>query len=232
MAELYFMVTVADRNQSRKFMAFYKQYGVSVSLRTLGHGTAGTDILDAFSLEATQKILIFSVVTGTSWAEIRRGLHREMRVDIPGTGIAFIVPVSSIGGGRQLQFLTGEQSFEKGEESVLKDTKYELVTVIANLGYTEEIMEAARGAGAGGGTVLHAKGTGMEGAEKFLGVSLADEKELVLIVVKSRDKNRIMQAIMQNTGLQSRAKSIVFSLPVTETAGLPLTDLDEEQEKG
>ena len=64
----------------------------------------------------------------------------------------------------------------------MKETKYELLVIVTNLGYTELVMDAARGAGAGGGTVIHAKGTGMEKAEQFLGVKLAAEKEMVLIV--------------------------------------------------
>ena len=77
---------------------------------------------------------------------------------MPGTGIAFTVPVSSIGGKRELLFLLDGQDFEKGEETVLKDTAHELIVVIANQGYNEMVMDAARRAGAGGGTVLHARG--------------------------------------------------------------------------
>ena len=147
-----------------------------------------------------------------------------MKIDIPGTGIAVVIPVSSIGGKKQLQFLTEGRGFEKGEESTLKDTKYELLVVVANQGYTEYIMEAARSANAAGGTVIHAKGTGMQKAEQFLGFSLATEKEMILIVVKNCDKNAIMKAIMEKAGLESKAKSIVFSLPVTETAGMRLVE--------
>ena len=86
------------------------------------------------------------------------------------------------------------------------------------------VMDAARSAGAYGGTVIHAKGTGMELAEKFMGVSLASEKELVLIVTKTELKNPIMQAIMKDAGLQTKAKSIAFSLPVSDTAGLRLVE--------
>ena len=107
----------------------------------------------------------------------------------------------------------------------MKDTRYELLLVIANQGYTGTIMDAARAAGAGGGTVLHAKGTGMEGAAKFLGVELVNEKELVLIVARTPEKNRIMKAIMD--GADKKAGAIVFSLPVTDTAGLRLLE-DEE----
>ena len=222
---LYWMITIVDRNQSRKFLSFYQNYGVSVVFSTLGRGTAASDILNYFSLEATQKVVLFAVVTDTVWTAVKKGLESIMQIDIPGTGIAFVIPMSSIGGKRQLQFLTNGQRFTKGEETVLKDTKHELLVVVANQGYIETIMDAARRGKAAGGTVIHAKGTGMEGAEKFLGVSLATETELALIVVRHEDKNAVMSAIMEDAGLESRAKAIVFSLPVTSTAGLRLSDL-------
>ena len=149
-----------------------------------------------------------------------------MNIDVPGTGIAFTIPVSSIGGKRALQFLTEDQDFQIGEETTLK-----LLIVIANQGYSGLIMDAARSENAGGGTVIHAKGTGMERAEQFLGVSLAAEKEMVLIVIKREDKNRIMRAIMDQAGTASKARSVILSLPVTSTAGLRLLE-DEEPEAG
>ena len=183
MSSLYFMTIICDRNQTRRFLAFYKEHGVSVTFQALGRGTAASEILDSFGLEASEKAMLFSVVTDSEWRELKRGLETQIKIDIPGTGIAFIVPLSSIGGGRQLQFLIEGREFKKGEESALKDTKYELLVVIANQGYTEMIMEAARKASATGGTVLHAKGTGMEKAETFLGVSLAQEKEMIFLLL-------------------------------------------------
>ena len=64
-----------------------------------------------------------------------------------------------------------------------------------------------------------------ERAEKFLGVSIADEKELILIVTKTEMKNAIMQSIMDHAGLESKARAVVFSLPVTDTAGLRLQEI-------
>ena len=64
-----------------------------------------------------------------------------------------------------------------------------------------------------------------EKAEKFLGFSLVNEKEMVFIVVKTATKNRIMRAIMDKAGLNTKAQSIVFSLPVTGTAGMRLLEL-------
>lgn len=228
MSELYMMTAIITRDRTKDFAAFYDRYGVSVNYITLGYGTASHELLDYFGLDGTEKAVIFSVVAKKTWRKIKSGLQKEMQIDIPGTGVAFIIPLSSIGGMKQLQYLTGNQSFEKGEESVLKDTKYELLIIIANQGYTEMIMDAARKMQAGGGTVIHAKGTGMESADKFLGVTLASEKEIIFIVVKKSQKNAIMKSVMDEAGLNSKAKSVVFSLPVTETAGMRLLEEEEE----
>lgn len=228
MSEVYLMISITDRGRSPKFRDLYARMGNPVAFVTLGRGTAASEVLNSFGLEATEKAVLYSIVTGDTWKKIKSGLQREIGIDVPGTGVAFLIPVSSIGGKKQLSFLLDGQDFVKSEETTLKETKYELLVAIANQGYTEQIMDAARLAGAGGGTVVHAKGTGMQGAEKFLGFSLASEKEMVFLVVKTESKNAIMRAIMDHAGMESKAKTIVFSLPVTATAGMRL--LEEEKE--
>lgn len=230
MSRVYMMVTITNRGIGSRMLSFYKENGLSVILSTLGAGTANSDILDYFGLEATEKAVMVSAVTREMWRLLKRGLQKKMNIDVPGTGIAFIIPFSSIGGKKALQFLTDSQNFEKEEETVLKETEYELIIVILNQGYSDIVMDAAREKGAGGGTVIHAKGTGMEKAEQFLGVSIAAEKEMIFIVTKTKGKNDIMKAIMEKAGMNSKAKSIVFSLPVTSTAGLRLQEEEPAEE--
>ena len=188
MSSLFLMITITDRRSTDGFLQLYKSHGVTVSMRTVGSGTAVQETLSTLGLEKTEKAVLLAVVTAESWQKIQKDLRRKMQIDVPGTGIAFIVPLSSIGGKRALMFLTEHQPLTWKEESTLKDTRYELLLVIANQGYTGSIMDAARAAGAGGGTVIHAKGTGMEGAAPFLGMELVNEKELVLIVSRTAQK--------------------------------------------
>lgn len=223
------MVTITDRNLTKKFVAFYKKNNLEVSFITVGMGTAASDILDYFGLDGVEKSIIFHIVTLDKWKEVKKGLQEKMKIDLPGCGIVFLIPMSSIGGKKALNYLTCEQNFIKGEETTLKETKNELLVVIANQGYTELIMDAAREVHAPGGTMIHARGTGTEKAEKFLGVSLVPEKEMLFLVVRQKQKNEIMRAIMNKAGLETKARAIVFSLPVTDTAGMRLMEqLTEE----
>lgn len=224
MNQLFAMLSIVNRRQIKRFQEIYDENGACLSMVALGRGTAVSDILDYFGLAASEKAILCHMVTDETWKAVKSQLQKKLYIDVPGTGVAFIVPVSSVGGKGQLQFLLNGQAFEKGEEQTLKDTRYELLVVIANQGYTESIMDAARAAGAGGGTVLHAKGTGMEHAEQFLGFSLASEKEAVLMVVPAAKKNSIMTAVMEQAGLNTKAKAIAFSLPVTDTAGMRLIE--------
>ena len=224
MSRIYWMVTITGRDQGERFSSMYKTENLPVILVTLGKGTASSEVLDYLGLEESDKIVLFTAVTGEVWKQVKKGMETKLNIDVPGTGISFIVPVSSMGGRKTLQFLLAGQEFEKEEEAVLKETEYELIIVVSNFGYTNMIMDADREAGAGGGTVIHAKGTGMEKAEKFLGVSLAAEKEIIFIVARTEKKTEIMKAVMENAGLESKAKSIVFSLPVADTAGLRISE--------
>lgn len=224
MGNLFLMTTIVDRKVAKKYSELYKENEQHVMFVTLGSGTAANEILDYLGLENTEKAVIFSMQEESAWEKIKKQLQQKLKIDAPGGGIAFTIPLSSVGGKKTLQFLLEGQDYQKEEESTLKDTVHELIVVIADQGNIELIMDAARGAGAYGGTVIHAKGTGMEQAEKFMGVSLAAEKEMIFIVTKKEQKNEIMKAIMEKAGLDSRAKSIVFSLPVTDTAGLRLIE--------
>lgn len=229
MSELYMMVTITDRKQAKKFNTFYSENGLDVSINTLGHGTAASEVLDYFGLENNEKAVMFQFVTDETWKNVKKALQAQMKIEIPGTGIAFTVPLSSVGGKKALNYLTAGQTYIKEEETSLKDTKYELLVVIANQGNTELVMDAARKAKASGGTVIHAKGTGSRSAEKFLGVTLVPEKEMVFIVVRKDRKNDIMRSIMSEAGVESEAGAIVFSLPVTDTAGMRLMEVTEDE---
>ena len=220
MSSLFIMVTVCERARLAEFISLYKKNNIAVNLISLGYGTATNDILNYLGLDEREKAVCFSFVTDEIWEAAKEGLLDELYIGSPGTGVAFTVPLSSIGGRKELKFITQKQHFEQGDESEMQNTDVELLIAVCNQGYNETVMDAARAAGAAGGTVLHARGTGMESAEKFLGISLAAEKDMVMIVTPTEKKNGIMRAIMENAGLESKAKSIVFSLPVSDTAGI------------
>lgn len=230
-SELYLMMTVTSRQRMPDFIQLYKDKGLDAHILFLGHGTASQRYMRLLALNETEKMVCLTVVTGRKWLEAKRAMSVRLRIEAPGVGIAYIVPLAAVGGKRELMFLTDGQGFEKGAETELKGTEQELLIVIGKQGYSEQIMDAARLAGARGGTVIHARGTGQEKAERFLGISLASEKDLVLIVAPSEKKAEMIRQIMHDAGPGTDAGAIVFSLPVTDTAGMVLRPQSEELEE-
>ncbi|MBQ8518218.1 MAG: P-II family nitrogen regulator [Agathobacter sp.] len=224
MGNIYLMTTIVDRKIIEKYLKLYHENDLHVMYLTLGYGTASNEIMDYLGLDSIEKAVAISVVEEETWLTVKKQLQKKLQIDAPGGGIAFTIPLSSVGGRKTLEFLLEKSDYQKQEESTLKNTDHELIVVISQQGYTDVIMDAAREAGAYGGTIIHAKGTAGEVANKFMGVTLADEKEIVYIVSKSNEKNATMKAIMENAGLNSKAKAVCFSLPVTDTAGLRLLE--------
>jgi len=89
-----------------------------------------------------EKTVAMSVLEEASWLNIKKQMEKKLKIDAPGGGISFIIPLSSIGGKKTLQFLIERPDYQKEEESTLKNTDHELIVTIAEHGYSEMIMNA------------------------------------------------------------------------------------------
>ena len=226
---LNMVITITDRERTETAINLFRENNVFTTDIVLGQGTASREMLDYLYLNPSEKAIVFGVVTGAGLLPLLKAFKRKMFIDVPGNGIVAVVPLNTIGGRRSLEYMldgqavdTTQRSQEEAErmERMSVKTDHEIIFVIANEGYSDLIMDAARGAGAAGGTVIKAKGTGAEYTEKFFGFSIASEKEIHLLVTPAQGRNNIMKAIMEKAGLESKAQSIVFSLPVSHALGL------------
>lgn len=222
--ELYYVLSVIDRNRAKEMLDIHQNLQLSVVLTNLGKGTATSEHLSLYDLAETEKAVISTVAGDASVKQLIRTAKRKLFIDIPGNGVMMVIPMKSIGGGKSLAYLTDGQTL--GGATPDMNFEHELIIVILNEGYSDMVMDAARDAGATGGTVLHAKGTGRARTEKFFGVSLAEEKDMIYILASARKKASIMKAISRECGTETKAGAICFSLPVSEVAGI--RKLDDE----
>ena len=227
MKDVYFLITIIRRSDTREYERFYSEHNVNLLYAINCNGTVHKRTLDLLGIERTEKTLLFTITDGTSLRSLKRALTTEMKIDLPDRGVAIAIPLASVGGANTLGYFTDKQLDNTKEiESMCSD--YELIIAIYERGFTDMVMDAARSAGAGGGTAIKAKGTA-KAAEKFLGISLASEKEIVFIVSDVNKKKDIMRAIMHEAGVNTEAHALVFSLPVSETAGFRFADTVEKE---
>ena len=230
MKDLFLLITIVRRKDSSEYEEFYNGEGVGVVYTAACNGTAHAKTLDILGIERTEKSMLFSTVTSNTLKKLKHRLTVDMKIDLPDRGVAMAVPLSGVGGNRTLDYFTAGQQLTEIKDTEEKDmqSSHELIVAIYERGYTDLVMNAAREAGAAGGTTINAKGTAA-GAEKFFGLSLAVEKEIVFIVSSVEKKKDIMKAIMQKAGVDSKAHALVFSLPVSTTAGFRFADTVEKE---
>lgn len=101
----------------------------------------------------------------------------------------------------------------------MNDQKYALIIVIVKRGFADTVMDAARAVGAKGGTAIHARGTGTAETQKFLGLNIEPEKDLLMILAEDEKKSAMMKAINEKAGLNQEGSGLVFALPVDEVMG-------------
>ena len=108
---------------------------------------------------------------------------------------------------------------------------HECIVCIVNTGFSDAVMDAAREFGARGGTVIHGRGTASREAERFFGISITPDKELVLILVPHDLTDKILHALYRAVGLKTPGQGIAFSLPVDQVVGLSSFSAEENGEQ-
>ncbi len=107
------------------------------------------------------------------------------------------------------------------------ETKFDLIITIVSKGRCHLVVEASKRAGAEGGTILGARGTGIHETAKLLGVPIEPEKDIILTLVPRCDTDKVLDAILEDGEMNKPGKGITFVLEVKRVAGI--THLLEEE---
>ncbi len=225
--KIMLLVTIVSRGKGEKIVSFLNNKGVTFNFMSLGRGTASSELLDYLGLGETKKDIIISTALKENTKTLLNNMRDLMNLNDPGKGIAFVIDIKSVGGPRTLGYMYGKnpvedvgQPTDSEVEEMEEGKKYELILTIVNRGFADNVMSAAKDHGATGGTVLYARGAGIHEAEKFFGISIHPEKEVVLILVESEHRREIMQSICEKSGLNTEGKGLTFSIPVDDVAGI------------
>lgn len=224
-AMIKIVVTIVDRGKGDKVTQIYNEDNIHFHFICHGEGTATSEILDILGLGETDKDVVFSMVPACKVPDLLSKITEKMYLHKAGKGIIFSLPISGI--GSIISKVVNKEVLEKLEEQLKKEIdnirssiKHCLIAAIVNHGHTDTVMEAAKGAGATGGTVLHARGAGYEEAANFLGISIQSEKEIVLMLTSKENRPQILDAVNKAAGIKTEARGIVFSIPVEQIAGI------------
>ena len=209
---LKLLFIINDNEKSLKLLT--NEFSLPFNVVSHGEGTASQGILDFLGLTKTEKIVFTSIIPDTYEKEILAYIKKEMKIKEIGRGVAFTTPLSS-----SPQYIQ-EVFKEKRGISMNNKKGYHLLITIVIEGFAEKVMTVAKKNGANGGTLIKGREIGTKGGFKFFNVQVEPEKDILLIVCKDDDKNKIMSAILEKYGANTEAKGVCITLPIDNAVGL------------
>ncbi|MDR2536238.1 MAG: hypothetical protein LBD29_09440 [Treponema sp.] len=227
---LFFII---DWTKAKVVSKVFEQENVPFYFFSKAKGTANSEILDLLGIGSSDKGIILCVEQDFMVPVLLKGVRQKLGAHSAGAGIAFTVPLSAINQPilqilkesiRQNDAALDAKDAKKEGKDMSNEIKNDLIISIINQGYSDEFMTAAREAGARGGTVLNARGLTSNKPVKFFGVSIQDEKEIIIILTSRDKRTPIMEAVSKTYGINSQANGIIFSLPVDAVMSLNVGD--------
>ena len=216
------LVSIVNRSDETKLKNVLDDVSVGLSVAFAGTGTARSAVLDYFGIGETEKTIVFSLFPESDEDLLVKEIREKMSLHLVGRGISFTIPLTGVS-----EIVASGLSRASAKKNVVEslimndeNRKYDLIVCAVNAEYSDRAMEAARLAGAAGGTILHARMLDNKKAQQFIGISLAREQEILLILTKREGKMNIMNELFASVGVKTEAAGIIFSLPVDRTMGI------------
>lgn len=218
------LVLITNPKLAEKATRIFRKSTLPVQYRLNAQGTASSEIMDMLGLGSIDKCILMSTVPRQLGDAMLTRLRQELRLGAVNSGIAFTISLTGM--NKLLMRMLMRSDEENAAHNIRKvgnimsDTKYALVVAAVNIGFSGDVMDAAKAAGASGGTVIHSRWIGNEEIAASWGLSMQEEKELVLILSEEEKRVEIMSGISEKCGMRSDAKGLVMSLPIDAVMGL------------
>lgn len=185
-----------------------KSAGAGGGTIAMGRGTASNGVLQLLGLGDTSKDIVYIIIKDRIKSAVYEAIIKtsEKKAHF---GVMFTLDTPGfIRAGHLAESDVSKKS--EGEETMKAENNYQMINVIVNKGYAEDAMAAARKAGAGGGTIIGARGTAKEGDAAFFGMKIVPEKEMLMILVPSEKKSAIVEAITALPCFAEAGSGIIF----------------------
>lgn len=201
------VMCIVPRDNGELITTAARQAGAGGGTIIMGRGTATSNLLELLGLGGSSKDITFNIVETTILEKVCQSIEQICSDKKAHFGVMVTMNTGDFykAGDQINSTLTAEQ--KKGEEAM---TDYEMINIIVNKGYAEDAMAAARKAGAGGGTIIGARGTAKEGDATFFGVEIVPEKEMLMILVPKDKKEAIIQAVSSLSCFSKAGSGIIF----------------------
>jgi len=212
MAGFCLICCVVNIGDASKTLKNAKKYGVKGGTISVGVGTVQNRLLDFLCLNEVRKEIVTMIVEEELAPGVIKGIGEDMQFHKPHHGIAFSYSVS--------EFIGSKNQIKNTKSSEVKNSMYKIIYVVVDKGKGSEVIDAANRAGARGGTIVNARGSGIHEVQKLFSIEIEPEKEEVFIIAKTDIKDGIVEAVREDLKIDEPGNGIIFVLDVDEVYGL------------
>lgn len=207
------IITFAERGRGKALAKLYAEQSVFCSYQCMGRGTASSELLDVLGLGTAEKDILISYAARENAERLLYKLDNELESKDFGSGIVFDMPLTGLN-SLIATVLLSQPGSKTGGIEMEGNTNHSLILIAVNQGHTDDVMDTAREAGAGGGTVIRARWAGAEDTSQFYGISVQSEKEIIAIVAAGDRQKAIMEMVNKKHGLKTEAGAMVCSVGI------------------
>lgn len=199
-----------------KVLKIAKKQGVTGGTIYLGRGTVQSKLLNLFAISEIRKEIVMMLTTSNVARKTMDAIYQELHLEKPNHGIAFTTSVSMLAGTRNVGEIVDKKIVQRSEVTSM----YQNIIIIVDKGKAENVMEAAKKAGAKGGTIINARGSGIHETTKLFAMDIEPEKEKVMILSEEQYTKGIVDKIYEELEIDKPGNGIIFVQDVLQTYGI------------
>lgn len=98
--------------------------------------------------------------------------------------------------------------------------RFKLILASVKNHLTDDVVDAAKEAGATGATIIPARGTGVHEAKTFFGLSLESQSDIIMLLLEEHVVGEVLDSIESAGRFHEPGTGIAFVLPVEHVCGL------------
>jgi len=216
--ECELICVIVNFGHGSKVIKIAKKVGITGGTIFLGKGTAQSRILKLLDLSDVRKeIVLMGARKEKAFAALEE-LNKELKLEKPNHGIAFSIPIKNIIGLHNLK--NSNIVYKIKENRGVKNIMYNVIFVIVDKGKAEDVVDAATKAGATGGTIINARGSGIHETSTLFSMAIEPEKEVVMMLTKATLTEAIVESIKNELKIDEPGNGIMFVQDVNKTYGL------------
>lgn len=198
--------------QGTKVLKIARQAGAPGGTIMRGRGIAHERFLGFLGLNDVRKEIVLILAGRLTARRVLKRLDDKLTLAKPNHGIAFTTAVAALYGSRNC----GETDAADEEEQIMLHA----ITTIVERGNAERVIDAAIKAGAKGGTIMNARGSGVHETQRLFAMDIEPEKEMILILAEVEKTDAIVSAIRAGAKIDEPGRGILFVQEVQRAYGV------------